>query len=65
MYIIFAALLLLVNSISALTPAEWRSQSIYFLLTDRFGREDKSTTASCNVANRVSTLLDLQNGRAN
>ncbi|KAJ5226572.1 uncharacterized protein N7469_006578 [Penicillium citrinum] len=53
MYIIFAALLLLVNSISALTPAEWRSQSIYFLLTDRFGREDKSTTASCNVANRA------------
>ncbi|KAJ5260542.1 hypothetical protein N7478_012147 [Penicillium angulare] len=37
----------------ALTPAEWRSQSIYFLLTDRFGRTDNSTTAACDVSDRI------------
>lgn len=37
----------------AATPAEWRSQSIYFLLTDRFARTDGSTTASCNTEDRV------------
>ncbi|KAJ5112903.1 hypothetical protein N7456_001437 [Penicillium angulare] len=36
-----------------LTPAEWRSQSIYFLLTDRFGRTDNSTTAACDVSDRI------------
>jgi alpha-amylase len=47
------ASLFLEQSVVALTPAEWRSQSIYFLLTDRFGREDNSTTASCDVSDRV------------
>ncbi|CAK7202232.1 hypothetical protein SEUCBS139899_004954 [Sporothrix eucalyptigena] len=37
----------------ALSPAEWREQSIYFLLTDRFGRTDNSTTASCDTSQRV------------
>lgn len=37
-----------------LTAAEWRSQSIYFLLTDRFGLTSNSTTASCDVADGVS-----------
>ncbi|KOC16996.1 putative alpha-amylase, partial [Aspergillus flavus AF70] len=36
----------------AATPADWRSQSIYFLLTDRFARTDGSTTATCNTADR-------------
>ncbi|KAJ5622772.1 hypothetical protein N7490_011377 [Penicillium lividum] len=36
-----------------LTPAEWRTQSIYFLLTDRFGRTDNSTTAACDVSDRI------------
>lgn len=31
----------------ALTPAEWRSQSIYQVMTDRFARTDLSTTATC------------------
>lgn len=35
--------------VSALTPAQWRSQSIYQVLTDRFARTDGSTTAACNV----------------
>ncbi|KAJ5164584.1 uncharacterized protein N7500_006414 [Penicillium coprophilum] len=36
----------------AATPAEWRSQSIYFMLTDRFARTDGSTTATCNTSDR-------------
>lgn len=44
-----ALALSLVSSISALTPAEWRSQSIYQLLTDRFARPDGSITAECNL----------------
>ncbi|QKX54781.1 uncharacterized protein TRUGW13939_01870 [Talaromyces rugulosus] len=49
----FLASLFLGQSVVALTPAEWRSQSIYFLLTDRFGREDNSTTASCDLSERI------------
>lgn len=33
---------------AALSAAEWREQSIYFLMTDRFGRTDRSTTAHCD-----------------
>ncbi|OQE06679.1 hypothetical protein PENVUL_c017G05970 [Penicillium vulpinum] len=50
--LIFAATLLLWQMVAALTPAQWRSQSIYFLLTDRFGRTDNSVTANCNVQDR-------------
>ncbi|RHZ43994.1 putative alpha-amylase [Aspergillus thermomutatus] len=50
------SLSLLGQAAYALTPAEWRSQSIYFLLTDRFGREDNSTTAACDVTQRVCAL---------
>ncbi|MBA7489868.1 hypothetical protein ES702_00402 [subsurface metagenome] len=35
--------------VTALTPAEWRNQSIYFIMTDRFARTDGSTTAPCNT----------------
>ncbi|KXT01114.1 hypothetical protein AC578_10882 [Pseudocercospora eumusae] len=38
-------LLLLVTSATALTPAQWRKQSIYQVLTDRFAKSDGSTTA--------------------
>ncbi|PWY87724.1 alpha-amylase [Aspergillus heteromorphus CBS 117.55] len=34
------------------SPAQWRTQSIYFLLTDRFARTDNSTTAACNTGER-------------
>ncbi|KAJ5358365.1 uncharacterized protein N7496_010778 [Penicillium cataractarum] len=44
---------LLAKAVAGLTAAEWRSQSIYFLLTDRFGRTDNSTTATCNVSDRI------------
>jgi alpha-amylase len=32
-----------------LTPAQWRKESIYQVITDRFARTDGSTTASCDV----------------
>lgn len=40
--------------VNALSAAEWRSQSIYFLLTDRFARTDGSTSAPCDLGQRVS-----------
>lgn len=36
-----------------LTPAEWRSQSIYQVMTDRFARTDLSTTAACDPSEQV------------
>lgn len=41
---------LVVTPVSALSPAEWRSQSIYQVMTDRFARTDLSTTASCDTS---------------
>jgi hypothetical protein len=34
----------------ALSADDWRSQSIYQIITDRFARTDGSTTASCNLS---------------
>ncbi|KAL4932676.1 alpha-amylase [Aspergillus undulatus] len=45
-------LLFLAATALAATPEEWRSQSIYFLLTDRFARTDNSTTAECDTSVR-------------
>lgn len=45
---------LLSGAANAATPDKWRSQSIYFLLTDRFARADNSTTATCDTDDRVS-----------
>jgi alpha-amylase len=39
--------------VAALSPAEWRSQSIYQVMTDRFARTDLSTTAECNTGSQV------------
>ncbi|KAL3421340.1 alpha-amylase [Phlyctema vagabunda] len=44
-----AALSLVCSTVSGLTPAQWRGQSIYQVVTDRFARTDGSVTASCNV----------------
>lgn len=38
---------------AGLTPAEWRSQSIYQVMTDRFARTDLSTTAACDASKQV------------
>jgi alpha-amylase len=42
-----------IGSAIAATSAEWRSQSVYFMLTDRFARSDGSTTAACDTDSRV------------
>jgi len=42
-----------VSVADALTPAQWRGQSIYQVLTDRFARTDGSTTATCNTASQA------------
>ncbi|CZT09340.1 hypothetical protein WAI453_003201 [Rhynchosporium graminicola] len=47
-----SALLTLVTlstSVSALTAAQWRGQSVYQVLTDRFARTDNSTSATCDA----------------
>ena len=41
------------SNVSALSPAVWRSQSIYQVLTDRFARTDGSTTATCNTGDQI------------
>ncbi|KAL4788290.1 glycoside hydrolase superfamily [Aspergillus varians] len=45
-----AFLLSLAATALAATPAQWRSQSVYFLLTDRFARTDNSTTTECDTS---------------
>ncbi|KAF7933340.1 hypothetical protein EAE99_003225 [Botrytis elliptica] len=51
--IIFLQHLLLLSlnlsPITALSAANWRAQSIYQVVTDRFARTDGLTTAACNV----------------
>lgn len=39
----------LIEAASALTSAQWRSQSIYQVLTDRFALTNGSTTQPCGV----------------
>ncbi|KAL2269917.1 hypothetical protein VTJ83DRAFT_2101 [Remersonia thermophila] len=39
--------------VSALSAAEWRKQSIYQVVTDRFARSDLSTTARCSPGDQV------------
>jgi alpha-amylase len=41
------------HCVSALSAAEWRKQSIYQVVTDRFARTDLSTTAPCNPTDQV------------
>ncbi|KAK3337361.1 glycoside hydrolase superfamily [Cercophora scortea] len=48
-----AAVLSDLTGVMALTAAEWRKQSIYHALTDRFARTDLSTTASCVTSQQV------------
>ena len=35
------------------TAAQWRSRSVYQVMTDRFARTDQSTTATCDPSSRV------------
>lgn len=43
------AALLSPTLVRAATPDEWKAQSIYSMLTDRFARTDNSTTAPCDT----------------
>jgi alpha-amylase len=43
------ACLALASAGSALSPAGWRAQSIYQVVTDRFARTDGSTDAVCDT----------------
>jgi alpha-amylase len=40
----------MVRAVACLSAAEWRQQSIYQVMTDRFARTDLSTTASCDTS---------------
>ncbi|GIZ49246.1 hypothetical protein CKM354_001227800 [Cercospora kikuchii] len=46
---LLSTILTFVTLSKCLTPAQWRSQSIYQVMTDRFVRSDGSTTAPCNI----------------
>lgn len=39
--------------VTTLTPAEWRTQSIYQVMTDRFARTDLSIDAECDTSEAV------------
>ncbi|KAH6619878.1 glycoside hydrolase family 13 protein [Chaetomium sp. MPI-SDFR-AT-0129] len=41
------------NAVTALSPSEWRQQSIYQVFTDRFARTDLSTTVPCEPSDGV------------
>lgn len=42
------ALISIASLVDGLTPAQWRAQSIYQVMTDRFARTDGSTSAACD-----------------
>jgi alpha-amylase len=48
--LLLAGILLGEHGVSALSAAQWREQSIYQVVTDRFARTDLSTTAPCDPA---------------
>ncbi|TPX18769.1 uncharacterized protein E0L32_011518 [Thyridium curvatum] len=45
-----SSFLLSALSVSALSADEWKKQSVYQVMTDRFARTDGSTTASCDLS---------------
>lgn len=49
LYLVAGSLLPLAQ---AATPDEWRSRSIYQVITDRFWRPDNSTTSDCDVTQK-------------
>ncbi|KAL2128834.1 hypothetical protein VTI74DRAFT_8580 [Chaetomium olivicolor] len=51
--LLLAGTLLGPQGVAALSAAEWRKQSIYQVVVDRFARTDLSTTAQCNPSNQV------------
>lgn len=43
----------LAGVVQCLSPSEWREQSVYQVMTDRFARTDLSTTAACDTSRGV------------
>jgi alpha-amylase len=53
---LYAAFILLsawTQAVLAASADDWRSRSIYQVMTDRYGRTDGSTTAKCDAASGV------------
>ena len=64
LFLIATLSLAFTQTVIAATGAEWRSRSIYQVLTDRFAQTDGSTTAPCDTADRVycgGTFKGIQN----
>ena len=51
--LLLGAALSQVAGVTALSGAEWRKQSVYQVVTDRFARTDGSTTAKCDPKEQV------------
>lgn len=51
--LLLAEALVRLSGVAALSAAEWRRQSIYQVVTDRFARTDLSTTAPCDTSQQV------------
>ncbi|KAK0730547.1 glycoside hydrolase superfamily [Lasiosphaeris hirsuta] len=51
--LLWAAALSVGTRVAGLTAAEWRQQSIYQVVVDRFARTDHSTTAPCDTSQQV------------
>ncbi|KAL0474191.1 alpha-amylase [Neurospora intermedia] len=51
--VVLGLLLSAAVQVGALTSSEWRRQSIYQVVTDRFARSDLSTSAPCDTSQQV------------
>ncbi|EGZ77653.1 alpha-amylase A precursor [Neurospora tetrasperma FGSC 2509] len=51
--VVLGLLLSAAIQVGALTSSEWRKQSIYQVVTDRFARSDLSTSAPCDTSQQV------------
>ncbi|KAK3496608.1 alpha-amylase A precursor [Neurospora hispaniola] len=51
--VVLGLLLSAAVQVGALTSSEWRKQSIYQVVTDRFARSDLSTSAPCDTSQQV------------
>lgn len=48
----------LTSQVSALSPTEWRKQSIYQIVTDRFALNDGGDTPSCTGHSQLSDFCN-------
>ena len=47
--LLFSGLVAIVPLVAGLSSADWRGQSIYQVITDRFARTDGSLSATCDL----------------